>query len=354
MEKRRRTVTIETYLDDFRTTHKLLDILAWLDRCATLRPVVVGDAIIDEYLFCDALGKSSKDPTLAVLQQSTEAYAGGALAVANHLAGLCDTVRLVTQLGSVDRQEEFIHGALRTNILATFLTKQGAPTICKRRIIDRYSGSKLLEIYCMDDTPTDQPVNVKLALGDALTWGDVVLAADFGHGFMVDKIVSRLWASGVFLAVNAQSNAGNRGFNPISKYRYANYICLANHEVDIETRQRGGDDREKLLEVTKRIACPRWTVTRGKWGTLHYDVVDETFYEAPALASKVVDRVGAGDAVFAVTSLLVRLGTPWEIVAFIGNVAGACLVENLGNKRALDRTMLETHIRELLKGQCNE
>ena len=53
--------------------------------------------------------------------------------------------------------------------------------------------------------------------------------------------------------------SSSKGFNPISKYRRADYVCLANHEVDIETRQRGGDDRSKLQEVAGRIACPRCT-----------------------------------------------------------------------------------------------
>jgi bifunctional ADP-heptose synthase (sugar kinase/adenylyltransferase) len=337
------------YLADFRAQHTVAEVLGWLDGACQLRPVVVGEAILDEYIFVDALGKSSKDPVLAVLQRSSETYAGGALAVANHLAGLCGEVRLITQLGDTCRQEEFIRLALRSNILAQFVTKAGAPTICKQRIVDRYSDSKLLEIYRMSDTSTDEVLHLKEILSEVLTHSDLVLAADFGHGFLTGKIVSRLWASGVFLAVNAQSNAGNRGFNPISKYRYANYVCIANHEVDLETRQKDGDDLAKLLEVTKRIACPHWTVTRGKWGTLHYDVLEEQFHEAPALATKVVDRVGAGDAVFAVTSLLSKAGAPWAVLAFIGNVAGAVQVECLGNKEALTRKTLEAHIRELLK-----
>jgi bifunctional ADP-heptose synthase (sugar kinase/adenylyltransferase) len=343
-------MTVDAYLADFCLRHSADEIVAWLDKASKLCPAIIGDAILDEYLFCKTLGVSSKDPTLAVLKEHTEMYAGGALAVANHLAGLCDSVRLVTRLGEIERYDDFIARSLRANVNAHFLTQTGAPTICKTRIVDSYSGYKLLELYCMDDMQTDNPAHIKEAIADAVAHSDMLVVSDFGHGLLPEKIVSRLWASGKFLAVNAQSNAGNRGYNPISKYRHADYICIANHEVDEETRQKGGDDKSKLLEVTKRIACPRWTVTRGKYGTLHYDLLDETWHEAPALATKIIDRVGAGDAVFAVTSLLARLCAPWDVLAFIGNVTGACAVEVLGNQKSIDREALEARIRELMKG----
>ena len=69
----------------------------------------------------------------------------------------------------------------------------------------------------------------------------------------------------------------------------------------------------------------------------------------PALASRVLDRVGAGDAVLAVTALLVKLGAPWDIVGFVGNAAGAQMVAELGNRVPLDRIALSKHIVALLK-----
>jgi bifunctional ADP-heptose synthase (sugar kinase/adenylyltransferase) len=165
---------------------------------------------------------------------------------------------------------------------------------------------------------------------------------------LTQNAIMLLCTGSPFLAVNVQSNAGNHGFNPISKYRRSDYVCLAGHEVAIETRQREGDVRDRVLEVAQRIDCPRFTVTRGKHGSLHYDI-KTGFTEVPALATRVQDRVGAGDAVLAVTSLLVKLGAPWDIVGFVGNVAGAELVAELGNRVPLDRVTLSKHIISLMK-----
>lgn len=338
------------YLDRFRRRHPADEVLGWLERAAGLRPVVVGEAIIDEYVFCDAIGKSTKDPVLAALQKKVESYAGGALAIANHLAGLCRDVTLVTQLGDRDRSESCVRGKLRSNVAPLLLTKSGAPTIHKTRILDQYSGNKLLEIYRMEDRPTDGDDARALveALRESFAGRDVTVVADYGHGMLTPEAVDLLCDRAPFLAVNVQSNAGNRGFNPISKYRRADYVCLAMHELEIETRQRNGAVREEQLEIAKRIDCARFTVTLGKAGTLHYSRA-EGFTEAPALAARVLDRVGAGDAVLAVTSLLAQLGAPWDVVGFVGNAAGAQLVSELGNRVPLDRIALGKHITALLK-----
>jgi len=340
----------EAYLQDFRRNHSADEVISWLDKVSHLRPLVMGEAIIDEYLFCEGLGMSSKDPVLAVLQDKVECCAGGSLAVANHLAGMCGEVRLITQLGDRDRREDFVRASLKPNVDPVLLTKANAPTVHKRRIVDRYSGNKLLEIYVMDDrlSEGEEATDLEAALEKGSRDRDLILSIDYGHGLMTPAVIEQLCTGSAFLAANAQSNAGNRGFNPISKYRRADYLCLAGHELALETRMRDGEHPKQLLEVASRIACPFFTLTRGKYGSLHYDTA-RGWHEAPALASRIVDRVGAGDAVFAVTSLLARIGAPMDIVAFVGNAAGAQAVADMGNRSTLDHVTLSKHLTALLK-----
>ena len=60
------------------------------------------------------------------------------------------------------------------------------------------------------------------------------------------------------------------------------------------------------------------------------------FVQIPSFATKVVDRVGAGDALFAVTALAAVQGAPSEIIGFLGNVVGSLAVEIMGNQNAID------------------
>jgi len=341
---------VDQYLTAFRQRHSADEVIEWLEHAAQLRPLVVGEAIIDEYVFGETIGKSTKDPILAVLQQSVDAFAGGSLAVANHLAGLCSEVSLVTQLGEVERREEWIHSVLRSNVKAILLTKSESPTLLKLRIIDVYSGSKLLEIYRMNDqlTKDNDARDLNAALTQEFPHHDLAIVTDYGHGMLTPEAITLLCDLAPFLAVNVQSNAGNRGFNPISKYHRADYICLANHEMEVEARQRAGNAEGQLLAFEKQLACQRFTVTLGKNGSLHYDA-RSGFVRAPSLATRVLDRVGAGDAVLAVTALLAKLNAPWDIIAFVGNVAGAQLVAELGNAVSLEKVGLSKHITALLK-----
>ncbi|MBI2870147.1 MAG: adenylyltransferase/cytidyltransferase family protein, partial [Candidatus Omnitrophica bacterium] len=67
----------EDWLKAFRQRYSADEVIGYLEGAAPLKALVVGEAIIDEYVFCDGLGKSSKDPILAFLYRSEEAYAGG-------------------------------------------------------------------------------------------------------------------------------------------------------------------------------------------------------------------------------------------------------------------------------------
>src|SRR5262249_54377397 len=151
---------------------------------------------------------------------------------------------------------------------------------------------------------------------------DVVIVADYGHGLLSPQAIRHLCSGSRFLAVNTQSNAGNHGFNLIGKYPRADYVCLAQREVALETRSLRLPPEAMVRHVARRLSCPRMLMTRGKDGSLSYAAPDE-FFQVPALATQVVDRVGAGDAVLCVTSLAAALGAPPEVVGFVGNVVGA-------------------------------
>lgn len=340
----------ETWLKEIRSRRSLDEVLGYMEGATNLRALVIGEPIIDEYVFCNSLGKSTKDPVLAVQYHSMESHAGGALAVANHLGGLVGEVGLIAQIGEVAPREEFMREHLLPNVVPRFHTRRNAPTIHKRRFIDHYTGARMLELYVMQDRdpdPDDVDALVK-EITELADGYDLVVVADYGHGMMARAATDAVVNKARFLVVNTQANAGNRGFNTISKYRRADYVCLSVHEVELETRMRHEPFSELVKEVVERIDCPRFTITRGKMGTVHFDR-GGPLVEVPAFATHVTDRIGAGDAVLAVTAALVAQGAPWDIVGFVGNIAGAQLVAELGNRVSVNRPSLVKSITALMK-----
>jgi rfaE bifunctional protein nucleotidyltransferase chain/domain len=341
---------VSDYLAGFAARYGPSGVIPCLEGIAALKVLVVGEAIIDEYQYCEAIGKSSKEPTLAVKSLTAEKFAGGTLAVANHVANFTDSVTLLTLLGEGDMNESFIRDRLHSKIEKRFLYRKDAPTIVKRRFIEKYFFHKLFEVYEINDTAPDEVDGRRLcdALRGQLGGYDLVIVFDFGHGMICPEAVRMLCDEAPFLAVNTQSNAGNLGYHTISKYPRADYICVAENEMRLDARDRRGDLRGMVENVARRQQCDRVIVTRGSRGCLCYSE-DEGFCEVPAFAGQVVDRVGAGDAFLSITAPCVAQDAPIEVVGFIGNVVGAQAVATVGHRTSVERVPLIRHIEHLLK-----
>lgn len=338
------------YLRKFSAKYRPEDILGYLERARQLKVLVVGETIIDEYQYCEQIGKSSKEPMLAVKCLSNEKFPGGILAVGNHIANFCDHVGLVSFLGSERSQEDFIRRNLHGNIRPTFLYRKASPTIVKRRFVEEYCFTKLLEVYEINDRGLQETDDKELcaSLQEQLSRYDVVIVADFGHGMLSETAVDVLCRNARFLAVNAQSNAGNLGYHTISRYSRADYVCIAENEMRLEARDRRSNLEEIVRRVRRKLPFDRFVVTRGKQGCLCYGA-QEGFFSVPAFAGQVIDRIGAGDAFLSITALGAAQKAPLEILGFIGNVVGAQAVATVGNRKPVERAAVFKHVESLLK-----
>ena len=339
----------QKYLQYFKQRFGYSNILQVVEGMSKLRTLVIGDTILDEYHYCSAIGKSSKDPTLVLKYESHDMFAGGVLAVANIAAKFASSVELITILGEKESHETFIRSSLNEKVRPYFLFKSNAPTLIKRRFIDGYSMNKLLEIYVMGDSVLNRKQDTSLIelVRARLAECDMVIVADFGHGAINTQLKRLLSKKAPFLAVNAQSNAGNRGFNNITKYPKADYISIAEHEIRLEMRDPEGSIRKMMTSLVKKMGCRKLVVTRGRKGCMVMGQ-DLDFVQVPSFAQRVVDRVGAGDAFFAFTSLAaVQDGTSSELIGFLGNVAGSIAVEVMGNQKFVDKDRVINLIQNL-------
>lgn len=341
---------IQEYLELFRKRHGLDEVLKTIDDMTRLKVLVLGDVIIDEYVYTDAIGKSSKDPVLAVRYLSEDRFAGGVLAVANHVANFAGEVELVAVLGAKKPYEDFIRAKMNPRVKMHTVMAPDMPTVSKRRIIEGYSLTKLIEVYDIDERelPKETEAQVCALLRERAKDFDVVLVSDFGHGFATPAIIRTLCETAPFLAVNTQANAGNRGFNTISKYPRADYACIAEHELRLEARDARGQLRPMLERLRARLDAECMVVTCGQKGC-QVSRRGDAFIAVPAFARKVVDRVGAGDAFLSVTSLAAKQRAPFELLGFIGNVVGAEAVEIVGNDKAIDKLKLKKSLTAMLK-----
>jgi len=338
------------YLQAIEKRYPIGSIIESIEKLKKLKVLVIGDTIIDEYHYCVPMGKSSKEHLVVNRYISEEMFAGGALATANNTASLCGQVDLVTVLGREDSKEDFIRSRLASNIKPRFYYRSDTNTIIKRRFVGENVNRKLFEICYMkdNDIPKREESNIARHLEKVISNYDLVVVSDFGHGLLTKKLIDLICAKAKYLAVNAQTNSANIGFNMVTKYPRANCVCIDELELRFAAHDKFSDLRHLAKNVYHQIGCEHIIATRGPHGSLCYSRKDG-YHETPAFAYRVVDAIGAGDAFFAFVAPCFAGGMPPEVVSFIGNAVGSLAVQIVCNREPVSTVDLIKFMTRLLK-----
>src|SRR5947207_6597033 len=194
----------------------------------------------------------------------------------------------------------------------------------KRRFISDYYR-KMFEIYYFDDAPlhADLREQIDEEIATRAADYDIVIVNDFGHGLIAPSTIEALSSTAKFLAINAQSNSANMGFNLVTRYPRADYVCIDAPEARLATGDKHLEIERVVAEtLPARIDCDKFIITQGAKGCITYTRGDGLDV-IPALTQTVVDTVGAGDAFLAITAPLVMAGGGLRDTGFVGNMAGA-------------------------------
>jgi sugar/nucleoside kinase (ribokinase family) len=296
--------------------------------------LILGETIIDEYIYCDALGKVTKDPLIAYEKRTNQVHLGGVLAVARHFSGLGINSSVITKWATTDH--EFISNELSLNKGIALVNLDSNLSIKKTRYVDRSSNSRVFETY---ELPNEiehitSPQQIKNLINERKIAFNHLVIMDYGHNFFDHELSSEYYDFGVPVSVNTQSNAGNRGFNPISNYINADIVFLNGSEVQVEMRSKVSKLDKIVTDLGNKLKCKELYVTNGSAGIISWSK-EKGIVVSPAFAPSILDRTGAGDAVLAAISSLRMNNVPIEIALFFGNIAGAIMVGVLGNEKAI-------------------
>ncbi|SNS18602.1 ADP-heptose synthase, bifunctional sugar kinase/adenylyltransferase [Humidesulfovibrio mexicanus] len=338
------------YLHRMAERHGFEDIAAAVNSLSGARTLIIGDGIIDEYHYCTAMGRAGKSNLVVNKYLTHERFAGGVFAIANHVACICDHVRLVTVLGQDDPDEEFVSTSLKSNIQADFFHRADGPTIIKKRYLDIHSNQKVFEVNYLNERDIDADCEdaVVRHLVEVLPEYDVVLVSDFGHGFISPRIIRTLEEHAKLLCVNTQTNAANTGFNMVTKYSAPHFICLDEPEARLAMQNRFGDITDVLQSLAAAVPAREVIITLGKKGSVGMSQGGAPRF-TPIFSSRVVDTIGAGDAVFSYAAICFACGLPLELIQFIGNVVGALAVQIVCNKKSVEKHELLQFISVILQ-----
>jgi len=272
-----------------------------LEVISNYQVLLVGDGIIDEYVYVKPQGKSPKENIISNRVVDSERFSGGVWAAAAHVEGFVQRIVLYAD----------------------------PKWIVKRRYVEVGYIRKLFETHEEEKGPQD-------LAPDPLGF-DLTVVTDFGHGCLTPQLIERLTASKTFLAVNAQTNSANLGFNLITKYPRADYVVLDELEARLAAHDRDSDIEDVIL----KLGFQRIIVTLGPNGAIGYD---GKFYRDQAETNLIVDTMGAGDAFFCVTAPFAKAGATMPELLRIGNAAGAIKCAVVGHRQSVTKEALIEHL----------
>ena len=125
-------------------------------------------------------------------------------------------------------------------------------------------------------------------------------------------------------------------------------MLINENELRHEMRDKLTDIKILSQKIKKKFKIRNLVVTRGRTGALIASKNVE-FVECPAFTNNIVDKVGAGDTMLAIVSLCFKMNLPADLTIFLGSLAGADAVENLGNSSKLNKNKLIRTVEYSLK-----
>ena len=309
------------------------DLKAAIAKVQGTRVSVLGDTIIDSYTRCSMIGGQTKTPTISVLFERVDHFVGGAGIVAKHLVAAGAHVTLHTLLGS-DELGDFARRDLETaRVNVHAITDSSRPTTDKNAIVvDAY---RLVKVDRLDNRPIGEDLIGHFSDAIAKVPADIQVFSDFRHGIFHRGSIPRFSQAiptGRFRVADSQvaSRWGN-----ICDFQSFDLITPNEREARFSLGDQDSNVRSLASKLYEASLCKVLMLKLGERGMMTYTKPSPTdlsgWFHLDAFTEQPVDRVGAGDALLAYSTLVLKVTGSAVTAAILGSLAAACECEHDGN-----------------------
>jgi bifunctional ADP-heptose synthase (sugar kinase/adenylyltransferase) len=304
-----------------------------LDKARGRRVHVVGDTIVDSLTQTTLIGGQTKTPTMSVLYEGRDDYIGGAAVVAEHLRAAGAEVTFSTVLGNDALKDFVLKGLEKSGVICRPVIDATRPTTQKNAIVA--GGYRLLKVDTLDNRSISDDILTDLCEAVANTQCDALVYSDFRHGIFNRRTIPKLVAAipaGVYKVADSQvaSRWGN-----ITDFKNFDLITPNEREARFALGDQDSGIRPLASALYDAAQCKTLILKLGEKGVLTCLGADheslDSFIVVDSFVNRVVDAVGAGDALLAYATLA-KVGTGSDAIATIlGSMAAACECECDGN-----------------------
>ncbi len=311
-----------------------------LKKIARLRVLVVGDVMLDHYIWGDATRISPEAPVPVVDIARDSWTAGGAANVALNIASLGAGCAVAGYIGN-DEAGERLTTILHSRKIDTISTPGKAPTIVKTRVLVQHQQLCRLDREAPPTAYQFPAAKIDALLARELAACDAVILSDYAKGILNDELVARITrlarAAGKFIALDPKPKRklAFHGLDLITPNK-REALQLAGIEPLPHTPFPAADVCAKLHDL---YATKNLVITLGEDGML-LSAKGQIVKTIPTAAREVFDVSGAGDTSLAALVLALAAGAPLETAALFANAAAGVVVGKLGTATVTPKEMI--------------
>ena len=295
--------------------------------------LIIGDLILDKYLFGTVDRISPEAPVPIVEVQREELKLGGACNVAWNISKLSGNGYIVGVIGNDENGRKLKKLINNNNINDLTIIDESRPTIEKTRVIA--VSQQLIRIDREDRRVISEftvekiKENIKKVLNDI----EGIIVSDYGKGVVNQHLMDFLTKLGKPIFVDPKPENFNlyKNITIMTPNRKEAYGCIK-------------ADKTKSLdfvgkEIMRRLNIKNLLITLSSEGMALFE--ENNVIKIPAKAKKVFDVTGAGDTVISVLSLAKLSGATWKEAAILSNYAGGYVVGEIGTAAITPEILIE-------------
>jgi len=292
--------------------------------------LVVGDLLLDQYIWGDVSRISPEAPVPVVWVQKEDYLPGGACNVANNLVELGVAVSLVGVIGDDIRGNLLRENLGGKNIISDgiFIDKD-RPTSLKTRVIAHHQQVVRIDRENIDTVKGSILKKIVDYVRDNIDRFDGIIIEDYGKGVvtpgLLRSIVPMARRKGKIVAVDPKESH-------FPFYKGVSVITPNHHEAAKAvgfSLKDSGDIVKAGERLLRKLKADNILITLGEEGMMLFEKGKKA-RKIPTLAQEVFDVSGAGDTVIAVYTLSMVSGSPSIIAAHLANCAAGIVVGKVG------------------------
>ncbi len=282
-----------------RNKQVMLDII---ENFKNKKVLLVGDPILDIYVYGTALGKSAETPTIVAKEGKTEVSYGGSSLVVRNILELGAKVSYIAVIGN-DEEAKYYNNFNHANLTNYFIVDETRRTTIKKRFwIDGY---KLFQIDNLDNRDLSPELTKKVldAFNKEIKNCDVVVISDYRHGMMTKNLIDSIKriADKNNKKVIVDSQVSQRE-STHEQYKDCYLICLNVREAkEIDSDFEATVELDCFKKLKEKLGKANLCIKLGEKGSL--TLVEGKLIESPAMNVEVKDTCGAGDTFLAALAL---------------------------------------------------